>query len=175
MSARLAEPDYQLVMPRALFTAEAAKLLNQRGLSDWNDRCELLLADAFVRGYEGGPLSEFREIAVAGFGGGFGGTQGTSAPRSSMTAKQQFLRDLMGKADQLREDASHRRPYWRERQVGQRTIAVLNNAAVVHEFITLVDELDDVGYFEKRFGKDCVDDPRGDVPGTLIARGISGQ
>jgi hypothetical protein len=80
VSARLAEPDYQLVMPRALFTAEAAKLLNQRGLSDWNERCELLLDDAFVRGYEGGPLSEFREIAVAGFRGGL---RGISAPRSS--------------------------------------------------------------------------------------------
>ena len=56
MSARLAEPDYQLVWPRALFTAEAAKLLNRRELTDWNDRCELLLDDAFVRGYEGGPL-----------------------------------------------------------------------------------------------------------------------
>jgi hypothetical protein len=176
VSARLAEPDYQLVMPRALFTAEAAKLLNQRGLSDWNERCELLLDDAFVRGYEGGPLSEFRKIAVTGFGGGLDDPWGTSAPRSSMTANQQFLRDLMSKADQLREDASHRRPYWRERQAGQRAVVVLNNAAVVHEFIALVDELDDAGYFEKRFGKDCVDDQRGDVPDTLIARelGVEG-
>ena len=105
MRARLAEPDYQLVIPRALFTAEAAKLLNQRGLNDWNERCELLLDDAFIRGYEGGPLSEFREIAVTD------DPREISVPRSSMTAKQQFLRDLMGKADQLREDASHRRPY----------------------------------------------------------------
>ena len=29
VSARLAEPDYQLVWPRALFTDEAAKLLNR--------------------------------------------------------------------------------------------------------------------------------------------------
>ncbi len=168
--ARLAEPDYQLVIPRALFTAEAAKLLNQRGLSDWNERCELLLDDAFIRGYEGGPLSEFREIAVTD------DPWGTSAPRSSMTAKQQFLRDLMGKADQLREDASHRRPYWRERKAGQRTVVVLDNAAVVREFIALVKELDEAGYLEKRFGKDCVDGPRGNVPGTLIARelGVEG-
>jgi hypothetical protein len=67
-------------MPRALFTAEAAKLLNQRELSDWNERCELLLADAFVHGYEGGPLSEFREdrvdrlvkLILAVWTGGFG-------------------------------------------------------------------------------------------------------
>ena len=168
MSDRLAEPDYQLVMPRTLFTAEAARLLNQRELQDWNARCELLLDHAFVRGYEGGPLSEFREIAG---GAGCDGPWGTSsAPRSSMTAKQRFLKDLMGKADQLREDMSHRRPYWRERKVGQRTVAVLDNAAVVHEFIALVDELENAGYLEKRFGKACVDDQRGDVPDTLIAR-----
>lgn len=85
----------------------------------------------------------------------------------SMTARQQFLRDLMGKADHLREDSSHRRPYWRERKAGQRTVVVLDNMVVVREFIALVDELDDAGYFEKRFGKDCVDDPRGNVPETL--------
>jgi len=46
---------------------------------------------------------------------------------------------------------------------------VLDSFAVVREFIALVKELDEAGYLEKRFGKDCVDDPRGNVPGTLIA------
>lgn len=176
MSFRLAEPDYQLVWPRALFVSEAAKLLNQRGVKDWDERCELLLDHAFVRGYEGGPVSEFREIEVAGFGGGHDDPWGTSAPRQSLTTREQFLRDLMGKADQLQEDTSHRRPYWRERKAGQRTVMVLDNAAVVREFIALVGELDDSGYFEKRFGKDCVDDARGDVPDVLIQRelGVEG-
>jgi hypothetical protein len=150
VTARLAEPDYQLVWPRTLFVAEAAKLLNHRELKDWDDRCELLLEHAFVRGYEGGPLSEFREIALEGFGSGHDDPWGTSTSRPSMTARQQFLRDLMGKADQLREDSSHRRLYWRERKAGQRTVVVLDNMAVVREFIALVDELDDAGYFEKR-------------------------
>jgi hypothetical protein len=86
-----------LVWPRALFTAEAAKLLNQREVTDWNERCELLLDDAFVRGYAGGPLSEFREVAGLDPGS-------SSAPRSTMSAKQTFLRELMGNADQLFED-----------------------------------------------------------------------
>jgi hypothetical protein len=117
VSARLAEPDYQLVWSRVIFKAEAAKLLNHRELRDWDERCELLLEDAFVRGYEGGPLSEFRKIDDrAGVS-----SWGTSSPgRSMLTAKQQFLRDLMGKADLLHEDASHRRPYWRERKTGRR-------------------------------------------------------
>jgi hypothetical protein len=122
---RLAEPDYQLVVPGALFTASAVKLLNQWGLSDGGERCELLLDDAFVRGYEGGPLSEFRQIAVAD------SPWGTSASHSSMTAKHQFLwGDLLGKGDQLQEDASHCRRYWRERETGQRAVVVLDNAAV---------------------------------------------
>lgn len=62
VNARLAESDYQLLWPRDLFRAEAAKLLNLRELPDWNDRCELLLEDAFGRGYEGGARSEFCEV-----------------------------------------------------------------------------------------------------------------
>lgn len=146
MSVRLAEPDYQLVWPRALFRAEAAKLLNRRELKDWNDRCELLLDDAFVRGYEGGPLSEFRDVTDDFVDNRWG----TREPRSRLTAKQQFLRDLMGKTDHLHEDASHRRPYWRERGAGQRNAVVLSNVAVVREFIALIGDIENAGYFEKR-------------------------
>lgn len=163
VTSRLAEPEYRLVWPRALFMAEAAKLLNRRTLTDWDERCELLLDHAFVRGYEGGPLREFRE------------TVETSPWRASesglaLTAKQRFLRELMGQADQLREDASRRRPYWRQRQAGQRTVAVLDNVSLVREFVELVDELDHNGYFERSFGKDCVDDARGNIVATLMER-----
>ncbi|GLY83361.1 hypothetical protein Airi02_012910 [Actinoallomurus iriomotensis] len=167
--ARLAEPDYQLLWPRALFKAEAARLLNARDLADWNDRCELLLEDAFVRGYEGGPLSEFRELSV-GFPDGLRRAAGS---RSTMlTAKQQFLRSLMDKADLLHEDTTHRRPYWRERKAGQRNVVVLSLEAVIREFVALAEEFEQIGYFEKRFGKDCVDDSYGNHPSELIEREI---
>jgi hypothetical protein len=172
MSARLAEPDYQLVWPRVLFTAEAAKLLNRRELKDWDDRCELLLDDAFVRGYEGGPLSEFRQVDDDPV---IDDPWGPVAPRTTMTAKQQFLRDLMASADQLREDSSHRRPYWRERKAGRRTTVVLNIGTVVREFMTLVKELEDAGYLEKRFSKDCVDGPYDDRPSQLMGRELGVQ
>lgn len=156
--------------------AEAAKLLNLRGEKDWDERCELLLDQAFVRGYEGGPASEFREVAVAGLPGLHDDPWGAPEPRQQFTARQQFLRDLMGNADQLQEDSSRRRPYWRERKAGHRAVVVLDRAAVVREFIALVAELDDCGYFDKRFGKDCVDEERGHQPDTLIQRelGVSG-
>jgi hypothetical protein len=47
---------------------------------------------------------------------------------------------------------------------------VLNSKDVVREFIALVDELETAGYFEKRFGKDCVDESYGDGPSRLIQR-----
>jgi hypothetical protein len=173
VNARLAEPDYQLVWPRALFKVEAARLLNHRELPDWNDRCELLLEDAFVRGYEGGPASEFRDVAEAG--GDFADEDPWSAakrPRAAMTAKQQFLRGLMGNADLLHEDTSHRRPYWRERRARQRSEAVLDMSGVVREFIALIGELEGSGYFEKRFTKDCVDCPYGDRPSRAVEREV---
>ncbi|MET8845937.1 hypothetical protein [Amycolatopsis sp. NPDC004625] len=113
MSARLAEADYQLVWPRALFKSEAAKLLNQRDLKDWNDRCALLLDDAFVRGIRGGPVEEFAEISERPSSGP---RDVRDAPRPNMTVAQQFLRDLMVNADLLNEDPPPRRPYWSERK-----------------------------------------------------------
>lgn len=167
MSARLAEADYQLVWPRALFKSEAAKLLNQRDLKDWNDRCALLLDDAFVRGIRGGPVEEFAEISELP---NAGLPDVRDAPRPTMTVKQQFLRDLIVNADLLNEDPPHRRPYWSERKTGPRTARALTRKEAVREFVSLVVELEMLGYFEKRFGKDCIDDPYGDRPARWIER-----
>jgi hypothetical protein len=176
MPSRFAEPDYQLQWPRSLFVAEAEKLLSRRDQSDWDERCALLLEHAFVSDYEGGPSSEFREVPVGV------DTSTTWAPWDNVpeppegSLRQKFLRDLMNEADQLAEDGSHRRPYWRERKAGQRAVAVLDRPAVVREFISLVGEFEEAGYFEKRFGKDCVDDPRDYSAGPLLHRelGVEG-
>ncbi|WP_326950932.1 hypothetical protein OG439_20300 [Amycolatopsis sp. NBC_01307] len=174
MSARLAEADYQLVWPRALFKSEAAKLLNQRDLNDWNDRCVLLLDDAFVRGIRGGPVEEFAEISERP---NAGPREARDAPRATMTLEQQFLRDLMVNADLLNEDPPPRRPYWSERKAGPRTTRILAREEAVREFVSLVGELEMLGYFEKRFGKDCIDAPYGDEPARWIERelGVVGQ
>lgn len=59
-------PDYELVWPRWLFQAEAAALLNSRDkLSDWDDRCELLLEDAFA-GITPGMISALRTLPRGG-------------------------------------------------------------------------------------------------------------
>lgn len=167
MTPRTDEPDYQLVWPRDLFKAETAKLLNQRGVYDWNDRCEQLLDDAFVSGYAGGPLSEFREIDIRA------SSHAASRPTASLTTKQLFLRDLMGWADQLHEDAPPRRPYWRERNAEPRERAGITSEAVMREALGLINELEDAGYFEKRFGKDCVDDSYDGTPERILERELS--
>lgn len=171
MSSRFADPDYQLIWPRALFVAECAKLLNRRNLTDWDDRCEILLDHAFIGDHEGGPVSEFREVVEFPWD-----TLSRADPQPTLTAKQTFLLNLMRNAENLQEDASHRRPYWRERKAGQRGSVVLDPPTVVREFVDLVNNLDSNGYFEKRFGKDCVDDARDDSPSRMIERelGVGG-
>jgi hypothetical protein len=156
MKSRFDDADYQLRWPRALFVAEAARLLNRRDQSGWNDACELLLEDAFVGGADGGPSVEIRELPNAA--ATWDTTRWTDPTRPSFSQEQQYLRMLMDSADLLREDASHRKPYWSERKSGKPAESV-RFASVVRQFVEVVRDLGDRGYFEKRFGKDCVDDP----------------
>ncbi|MFI5843914.1 hypothetical protein ACIA8K_29870 [Catenuloplanes sp. NPDC051500] len=153
--SRFSETDFQLAWPRSLFKTQATKLLHQHTRDNWNDYVELLLEQAFVGGYSGGPAAEFRSIVD---GAGSWGSPPSSA--SSMNARQQLLRNLLDNADKLREDGPPRRPYWRERKHGQRPGPTPGKASAISEFIHLVDELDNAGYFEQRFGKDCIDSPR---------------
>ncbi|MBQ0901310.1 hypothetical protein [Micromonospora sp. U21] len=165
MISRFSEADFQLVWPRKLFKAQAAKLLNQRARDSWNENVEMMLEHAFAGGYAGGPAAEFRDTIDGDH------TWGSPPSKaSSLTARQQFLRNLLSNADQLHEDGSWRRPYWRERKAGQRHSAVLSETAAIREFVHLVNELDGAGYFENRFGKDCVDDPRDDSADALFER-----
>jgi len=149
-------PDYELVWPRWLFQAEATALLNSRDkLSDWDDRCELLLEDAFA-GIT--PRDDFRaEDATKG--------------RTFVDHRQNFLLRLLRRAPSLREAKVDRTPYWSERQRSRRPGAV-SLAGTVREFVRVVDELAGQGYFEKAFDKDCVDAPAEVDPSALLEREI---
>ncbi|MBL6275410.1 hypothetical protein JMF97_04455 [Micromonospora fiedleri] len=165
MTSRYSDADFQLVWPRTVFKAQAAKLLNQRARDNWNESVELLLEHAFAGGHKGGPAAEFRNTADSDHIWG-----NPPSKASSLTARQQFLRNLLSNADHLREDGPWRRPYWRERKAGQYHSIALSETAVIREFVRLVNELDNAGYFENKFGKDCVDDPRDDEPDALFER-----
>ncbi|MEV5300262.1 hypothetical protein [Amycolatopsis methanolica] len=161
MESRWADADYRLRWPRDLFVQAAARLLNDRGRTGWEDECELLLEDAFAGGHNSGPLSDFREVKPDSDPWG-----------QALAPKARFLRDLMQNADKLREGEAERRPYWSQRKTGLRRSEPAALAATAHRFVFLVNELDDRGYFEKYFEKDCVDAPREVDPSELIEEAL---
>ena len=156
MSSKGSGADYQLVWPRELFQTEAAALLNSRDkLNDWDDRCELLLEDAFAGPT---PRDDFRaEDATKG--------------SSFIDHRKNFLLNLLRRAPSLREAATSRTPYWSERQHSRRPGAIAL-AGTVREFVRVVGELDAGGYFENAFDKDCVDAPAEIDPSALLEREI---
>lgn len=164
MNARLSEPDYQLVWPRSLFVAEASRLLNARTESDWDDRCDLLLTDAFTSDHLDGPAAEFNRIQPEPM------DPWRSKP-VAMTERQKFLKDLMADADRLHEDPPPKRPYWKDRrgsfQGGDTRWSI---EATAREFVALIRELDEARYLDRRFGVDCVDDGRGNQAAVAIER-----
>ncbi|MEV6363212.1 hypothetical protein [Nocardia asteroides] len=156
----LSEPGYQLVWPRSLFAEQAARLLNERGAhsSWWDPRAELLFEHAFVNGYSDGVCAEFQAIPSAKVS--FSGLQAPrrpDPPLPPLTKKQEFLRELLRRQDQLHEDPPPRRPFYSERVNPGSATSKLDMSEVAHEFANLVQELDGSGYFDKRFGVQCDD------------------
>ncbi len=147
--------DYVLRWPRDLFKRETAELLNSRAsTSDWNDRCELLLEDAFISAV---PRDDFKRVASTG-------PSWTSS--SQVGAAHQFLVGLLRRADKFSE-AGRRTPYWSQRHTGSTPEAVTTEA-VAREVVRLINDLESRGYFEQAFQKDCVDAPSDVDPAALI-------
>jgi len=143
MAAEETGADYQLTWPRRLFQEETADLLNSRDkVERWDDRCELLLEDAF---WGDAPRDDFLALPAA---------RGGSVAES----RKAFLVNLLRRAPTLREGSNDRAPYWSERQRGRKS-NTLSFAGAVREFVTAVGDLEIRGYFEKVFDKDCVDSP----------------
>lgn len=132
--------DYQLVWPRRLFQEETAALVNSRDkVTVWDERCELLLEDAF-RG--DAPRDDFLALPKA----------------QAADTRKAFMISLLRRASSFKEAANDRAPYWSERQRGSR-LGTLSVAGAVREFVAVVGDLETHGYFEKAFDKDCVDAP----------------
>jgi hypothetical protein len=148
--------DYELRWPRELFRSEATFLLNNRSISDWQGRAELLLEDAFSGPT---PADDLRNQPSA-----FG----------TLDDRHKYLVSLVRSADSLKQ-VTERAPYWSERKSGNAPgkVSVL---AAVREYVRLVSELVTKGYFERDFEKDCVDDPATVDPSDVIeeAIGVSG-
>ena len=147
--------DYQLIWPRRLFQTEAAALLNNYSkLDDWDSRCELLLEDAFAGV---APRDDF--LAEE------------DSRKDPIDSRKSFLVNLLRRAPYLKEAAVGRVPYWSERHRVSRP-GTISMAGTVREFVTIINDLDTRGYFEKVFDKDCVDAPASVDPSALIEHEI---
>lgn len=145
--------DYQLVWSRWLFQQEAAELLNSKARLksvDWDERCELLLEDAFAGE---APRDDF--LATVG-----SDSYGASDQRKS------FLVGLLRRAPHLNTVAAGRVAYWSDRHHNTQP-GTVSLAGTVREYLRVVSHLDWRGYFEKAFGKDCVDSPSQDTSDLL--------
>lgn len=169
MIDRANDADYQLRWPRELFVQEAARLLNLRSEGNWDDRCKMLLRDAFVDFPACGPLDDLNELPET-----LGPEWGEKPLDKVFSRRHMFLRDLMSQADHLNEDPPARRPLWRERH-GITTSAGSSAAfdALVARYVDLVNDLDTLCYFDRIFTKDCVDDQRGHEPVQYLYQNLT--
>ncbi|MGN2638287.1 hypothetical protein ACTD5D_19250 [Nocardia takedensis] len=179
---RLSEPGFQLVWPRALFAEQVARLLNERGVVrrfEWDCYAEALLDHAFVAGYTDGPLAEFKALPSAGAFGNSLATAISSVAEASgkvppLTPQQQYLRDLLRFQDRLHEDPPPRRPYYGEKINPAPAPGRLAFEEVALEFVGLVRDLEESGFFDKRFGIWCIDhSDREPGPLWVIHRALS--
>jgi hypothetical protein len=76
----------------------------------------------------------------------------------------------MKNADKLAEGDLKKRPYWRERKAGSIHLQEWSLRATVRDTVALLEKLDNRAYFEKRTGKDCVDDPQEIDLGALLEK-----
>ncbi|WP_218022302.1 hypothetical protein [Nocardia amamiensis] len=173
----LSEPGYQLVWPRGLFAEESARLLNVRAeqsYQDWNTSCELLLEHAFVRGFIDGPLAEFQKLPQVQEAPRFQDLPaikaGKAVPARSLSPQQKFLRELLNHGTQLHEDPPPRRPYYGERNTPAGEASALTINDVAREIADLTRDLDQTGYFDKRFGVNCDSARREPGPEWMIVR-----
>lgn len=166
MKTAFQSEDYVLRWPLDLFRSRLSELINDHlrsrddGPGSWSDQVELLLDDAFESGQ---PLDAFRAAHSKLNYGSWGANPSTNDPPG-----RRFLIDLLRGADLLPQEV-RRRPYRSQRGQSSSTgSASISTSTLVTRFINLVDNLQERGYFERSFGKDCVDDPAGIDPAALI-------
>jgi hypothetical protein len=140
--------DLTLAWPRHLFEREAKVLLAADELEQgtWLGAGELLVEEAFA-GTEA--LDAFRTATRVTDVDLFEGVAGVSGQVA-------FLRELVDRADQLRE-ARAATAYWSQRRTGSPP-APITATALRARFIEFIDDLHDRGYLDRAFPKVCTDD-----------------
>jgi hypothetical protein len=150
-----AEADYEVAWPRDLIRRDLSDLVNSTTQKDWEVKVDLLLRDAFISGI---PRDQFRGLGGSGFG----------VPDAPLTDQRKFLVSILRRLDSFPEPSA-RRPYWSERKSGASTPQSVGIEPIARTYVHTVKALEDSGYFEEAFTKDCVDDPSTVSAASLIA------
>lgn len=169
MTATFQAEDYVLRWPLEVFRSRLSDLINQhiRGqLAGWADQVELLLDDAFDSDR---PVDTFRSMPDSAVADPWDAATPARTPSTQppTTRRRRLLIDMLQAADSFPHEI-HRRPYRSQRGQQNGAAATVSPTAAVARFVSLVNDLDERGYFERAFQKDCVDDPRSIDPSVLI-------
>lgn len=167
MPATFEAENYVLRWPRENFRRRLTELVNARqDLPLWTEQVEYLLSDAF----EGGDaLDRFRKARAGVVNNVW--DLATPSPQKPISPERQHLVDLLRAVDDL-PDEIKRPPYRSQRGREHRGANAISMPASIARFVSLVRDLDERGYFERSFGKDCVDDPRAIDPSVVIEEEI---
>ncbi|WP_460793624.1 hypothetical protein [Nocardioides pacificus] len=125
-----------------------------------------MLDDAFATEH---PVEVFRATSDGAVVDPWGSAP--TAPRTPLPPKRRYLVELLQAADTFPYEV-HRRPYRSQRSQPSSTSVSISLPAAVARFAGIVVDLDERGYFERAFQKDCVDDPRTIDPSVLIEEEI---
>ncbi|WP_371400852.1 hypothetical protein OHA10_23090 [Kribbella sp. NBC_00662] len=156
------DPDYRIVLPRELVRRELQDLTdNVATYSDWADRVELLLEEAFAGGAAKNRFSALRKRAAASDPFVEFGSSATS------DGPLRFLASLLASLDSLRA-ATQRSPYWSER-LANGSKATITVDAAARRYVQLVTDLVERGYLVSAFDFYCVDGPPTVEPSDILA------
>lgn len=164
--------DHILRWPRELFRGWLAALVNaqQQFSGSWSDEVEHLLDDAFATEH---PVEVFRAMPDGSVANPWGSAP--TGPRTKLPPRRRYLVELLQATDTFPYEV-HRRPYRSQRNQSICAPASISVPAAVAHFLAIVADLEERGYFERAFQKDCVDNPRTIEPSVLIEEeiGIAG-
>lgn len=160
--------DHILRWPRELFRRRLAALINaqQPFTPGWGEEVELFLDDAFESNR---PFQTFRS-AVSNSAANIWDAPG-STTKTPIPPGRRYLVDLLQTADSFPHEVQ-RRPYRSQRGQPGGAATSISLPAAVARFTNLIIDLDERGYFERSFQKDCVDDPRSIDPSVVIEEEI---
>lgn len=167
MPTKFEPENYVLRWPRELFRRRLTELVNTRDDEPLlPGQVDFLLSDAF-QGSDA--LDGFRRASDSVVTSVW--DQTTPQRQKPISQARQYLIDLLRAVDDLPDEVK-RRPYRSQRRTEGTAASAISMPATMARFASTIQDLDERGYFERSFKKDCVDDPRTLDPSVVIEEEI---